>query len=397
VFTIDDDDLSSCVGCGLCLPHCPTYRVTGNEASSPRGRIAIMAEASRGERWPTSGEKDALDSCIQCRACEPACPSGVRYGRMIESARHQMVDHDGARGRRLVLSLLRYRRVLALSTPLVRAAMSLRLVPRRLRTAGVPWRSGPRVRSTTTGQPDVWLFTGCVMDAWQRDVHRDAARLIGSTGATLRTPGRGGECCGALHLHSGLHDVARAWAARVMASMIGDSPVLVDSAGCGAALKEYGTLLDTPEARVFSARVFDIHEWLDERLSATSEPMNEDSDVIVVQDPCHLRHVQKRSEPVHRLLGRVGTTVSVPDDGLCCGAGGTYSVTHPDLAGALRTAKVDRILALTRGRGAVVASANPGCSMHLSSDPRLRRAGIEVQHPVRILAARLRIDDEGNR
>lgn len=392
MFTIDDDDLSSCVGCGLCLPHCPTYRLSGDESRSPRGRIALMALASRDGRWPDEDETAALDGCIQCRACEPACPSGVPYGRMIESARHQMVNRRRGRLRRLILGVLRRHRLLVASTPLVRAAITLRLVPRRLRTAGVPWWSGRAVRSTAERAPDVWLFTGCVMDAWQRDVHRAAARLIDTTGHTLRTPLRGGECCGALHSHAGLHETAAIWATRTIRSMPGDAPILVDSAGCGAALKEYGSLLGTEEAHRFSARVLDVHQWLESRLDVENAPT--DGPDVIVQDPCHLRHVQRAAEPVHRLLGRVARVRGIADDGLCCGAGGSYSVTHPREATALRTAKVDRILALADGRSVVVASANPGCSMHLASDRRLARAGIEVRHPVQILVDRIATSNE---
>ena len=392
MFAIDDDDLSSCVGCGLCLAHCPTYRLSGDESRSPRGRIAVMALSSRTGRWPDSDEIEALDTCIQCRACEPACPSGVQYGRMIESARHQLADHDPPRLRRIALGFLRRRRLLAASTPVVRAAIGLRLVPRRLRTAGVPWWPGRRVVSTAALAPDVWLFTGCVMDAWQRDVHRAAATLIGVTGATLRTPNRGGECCGALHTHAGLRRTAVEWATSTMRSMPGDAPILVDSAGCGAAMKEYGSLVGTDEARRFSARVLDVHEWLEIHLGldATTSGGPE----IIVQDPCHLRHVQRSAEPVHRLLSRTSVTRTIADDGLCCGAGGTYSVSHPETAAALRSAKVDRILAMAGGRDCVVASANPGCAMHLASDPRLARAGIAVRHPVQLLADRLRPTNE---
>lgn len=347
-----------------------------------------MALASRSGRWPDSAEIEALDTCIQCRACEPACPSGVRYGRMIESARHQMADHESSRLRRVALGVLRRRWLLVASTPIVRAAITLRLVPTRVRTAGVPWWPGRRVVSTATGTPDVWLFTGCVMNAWQRDVHRAAAELIGASGATLRTPNKGGECCGALHAHAGLRRTAVEWATSTMRSMPGDAPVLVDSAGCGAAMKEYGSLLGTDEARRFSSRVLDVHEWLDTHLQA--DAIATGGPTVIVQDPCHLRHVQRAAEPVHRLLARTARVRTIADDGMCCGAGGTYSVSHPETATALRSAKVDRILELAAGHECVVASANPGCSMHLATDPRLARAGVVVRHPVQLLANRLR-------
>ncbi len=199
-------------------------------------------------------------------------------------------------------------------------------------------RCGARRRVESTGT-DVWLFTGCVMDAWQRDTHRNSAELITLTGATFAVPGSQGACCGALHVHAGLHDDAVALAERVMASMPGEAPILVNSAGCGAAMKDYGELLGTDAAKRFSARVCDINEWLAERIDLLPAPSGR-RPAVIVQDPCHLRHVQRAHEPVRVLLGHVADIVELDDDGLCCGAGGAYSALQPDLAGDIRDRKV---------------------------------------------------------
>jgi glycolate oxidase iron-sulfur subunit len=260
---LDDDELSSCVACGLCLPHCPTFRATGEEGLSPRGRI----DAMRGVQW-RGADADAefvrfMETCVQCRGCEPACPSGVPFGRLMEHTREALADHHMTAPRWLragYAALGRHRLLLAGST-LLALAQRARLVPRRAGLARLPIRRGPPLRSTGG---DVWLYTGCVMDAWMRDTHRAAAELITATGATFAVSPAG--CCGALHVHAGLVRSARDLAERVMRSMPGDAPILVDSAGCGAAMKDYGRLVGTADAVSFAARVVDIHEWLAERV-----------------------------------------------------------------------------------------------------------------------------------
>ena len=234
----------------------------------------------------------------------------------------------------------------------------------------------------------MWLYTGCVMDAWQRSTHQATAELIAATGGTYRVPGSGGACCGALHVHAGLHADAMALATRVMASMPGEAPIVVNSAGCGAALKDYGSILGTEVGKRFAARVVDANEWLADRVDLLPAPSAGRARVIV-QDPCHLRHVQRIDRPVRTLLAHVADVVELDDDGLCCGAGGAYSALQPELAADIRDRKVasiDRALAI--GGADVVASANPGCSMHLSAV--LSERGLRVAHPVDIVADALR-------
>jgi glycolate oxidase iron-sulfur subunit len=219
------------------------------------------------------------------------------------------------------------------------------------------------------------------MDAWMRDTHRSTAALIEATGATFRVSPDG--CCGALHVHAGLEASARSLAARVVASMPGDDPIVVNSAGCGAALKDYGHLLGTPEAVAFAQRVVDVHEWLDKRIDRLPAPLRR-ADPVIVQDPCHLRHVQRAHEPVRAVLRTVADVVELDDEGLCCGAGGAYSALQPAIAGAVRDRKVAAVeRARARSGATIVASANPGCAMHLAA------AGLIVRHPVDIVAEAL--------
>jgi glycolate oxidase iron-sulfur subunit len=371
---LDENELASCVACGLCLPHCPTYRVTGEESASPRGRIAAMRAVQWGGAPMDASFTTFMDLCVQCRACEPACPSAVPFGHLMEGAREALVSETRFQPwwRRAGYRVLGHHRLLLALSTLLAVAQRLRLVPARLGMPRLPFRRPPLQASGT----DAWLFTGCVMDAWMRPTHAAALRVMQVTGAGVALPGNGGDCCGALSAHAGLTDHARRLAERTMASMPGDRPVVVDSAGCGAAMKEYGRLLGTPEAARFSARVRDVSEWLAERLDRLPAPSSRAAQRVAIQDPCHLRNVQRAQHHVRTVLAPYVELVELDDEGLCCGAGGAYAAVHPDMAAAIRGRK---LAAIGRSGATVVASANPGCAMHLAA------AGIAVRHPVQLL------------
>ena len=376
---LDDDELVACVSCGLCLPHCPTFLVTGRDTESPRGRIALM-RAVQNEGAPVTDEVlRSMETCVQCRGCEPACPSAVPFGHLMEGTRAALAEHGRItpRWQRLAFRMLRHRRLLLAGSTLLALAMRLRLVPTK--RLGLPSRmplKRPRLR---TSGDDVWMFTGCVMDAWQRDVHLAVQRVIEAAGAGVEPTAGAAPCCGALHAHAGLEADTKSMARQVIAGLSGDDrPILVDSAGCGAALKDYGRLLGTPEAGAFSARVFDVHEWLADRLDKLAGAAVAPLDMVVaVQDPCHLRHVQRAHQSVHEVLRPfVNRVVALDDDGLCCGAGGAYSVMEPELSKAIRERKTASV---ARSGATVVASANPGCSLHLAA------AGLDVRHPLELV------------
>ncbi len=375
---IDPDELATCVSCGLCLPHCPTFRVTGEEGRSPRGRIAAMRQVQL-EGAPIDDTFVAfMETCVQCRGCEPACPSGVPFGHLMEATRSTLARERTITPwwQRLGFRVLGRHRVLLAGSTALAVAQRLRLVPRRLGLPRLPLRRPPALRRPgAPGDGEVWLFTGCVMDAWQREVHHATAAVLAHVGVGHRTPGPGAACCGALHVHAGLTDEAARLARRVMASMPGDAPIAVNSAGCGAALRDYGHLLGTDEARRFAARVHDVHQLVAERANRL-RPVRRAGPVIV-QDPCHLRHVQRAHLPVRAVLGAVADVVELDDDGLCCGAGGAYSALEPELAAAIRERK---LAAIERAGGHVVASANPGCGLHLAA------AGVRVRHPMQVVA-----------
>jgi glycolate oxidase iron-sulfur subunit len=382
---LDADTLNACVSCGLCLPHCPTYRVTGREIASPRGRIAAMRAVETNEAPIDDAFRAAMEECVSCRGCEAACPSGVQFGQLMETTRAALPP-PRSRVRR-VAEWLGYRVVLPRHwllitfTWLAWLAQRLHLVPARFGLPRLSARSlARRLELPTGGTPDAWLFTGCVMDAWLRDTHRSAARVMGAAGARLAQPTSGGACCGALHLHAGREAEAGTLAERVMQSMPGVAPVVVDSAGCGAAMKEYGKLLGSADAHAFSERVQDFSEWLAHQPAPRLRPTGIQ---VVIQDPCHLRHVQKAHGAVRQVLAPAYELLETADDGLCCGAGGAYVVTQPELSRRILDRKIEALRAAAGGADPIVASANPGCMV------QLRSAGIDARHPADLIAEAL--------
>lgn len=389
---IDPDALNTCVQCGLCLPACPTFRVTGDETMSPRGRIALMRQVQNHDAPLTEEVLDSFATCVQCRGCEPACPSGVPYGHLMEQTRETLAEQGvmTPTWQRLAFKPLGNPGLLRAGSKALGVAQRLHLVPDRLGlSAEIPLRSEP----LTVSGDDVYLFTGCVMDAWQRSVHQAGQRVLEAAGFGVTPTGDLAPCCGALQAHAGLTDETRAFAATMMATLDPGTgpeprPILVDSAGCGAAMKDYGHLLGTPEAQAFAERVFDIGEFLADHIDRlpAAAPLELR---VAIQDPCHLRHVQKVHGATRTVLAPYVTElVELDDDGLCCGAGGAYSVLQPELAGQIRDRKVDSI---DRAKPDVVASANPGCSMHLAG------AGVPTVHPMELIDRALAGSGEANR
>jgi len=372
---LDPDDLNTCVQCGLCLPHCPTFRVTGDEAMSPRGRIALMRNVQNHDSPVTEEVLDAFETCVQCRGCEPACPSSVPYGHMMEQTRETLAKEGvmTPKWQRLAMKPLANPKLLTAGTAALGVAQRLRILPDRLGVSGeIPLR---QASLPTTGS-DVYLFTGCVMDTMQRDVHREGLEVLTAAGFGVTPTNDLAPCCGALQAHAGLTDETRSLAERMMDNLADNTPIIVDSAGCGAAMKEYGHLLGTDEAQAFSSRVFDIQEFLADHLDKL--PAVEPLDLkVAVQDPCHLRHVQRVHQATRLVLRPfVRELVELDDDGLCCGAGGAFSLLEPELAGQIRDRKVG---AIDRAAPDLVASANPGCSMHLGA------VGVPTSHPMQII------------
>ena len=356
------DPLAPCVHCGFCLPACPTYLATGDEADSPRGRIVLMRALERGELEPDDPALiQHLDACLGCRGCEPVCPSGVSYGRGLEQARERLFERRGGSAlSRMVLGTFRHER---LWRPLFTMSRALRStgIPRALAGGGrfgfqmgmlAATRPAPREsraatldfrRSAPDPQP-VALFRGCVMDTLFDHVHDATRRTLEANGYRVReVEGQG--CCGALHEHAGDRPAARALAREnVEAFRDSGDPIVVNSAGCGALLKDYGHLLEDEAGAAFGERVRDVTELL----AAAGPRQGASLDAEVAYDaPCHLQHAQRvHDAPLAVLRAIPGLRLGLlPGSDRCCGSAGIYSVLQPAMARAVLDAKIRGIAA----------------------------------------------------
>ncbi len=402
------DPLAPCVHCGFCLPACPTYLATGDEADSPRGRIVLMRALERGEL----GDDDPaliqhLDACLGCRGCEPVCPSGVGYGRGLERARERLFDRRGGTAlARAVLGIFRDERWWR---PLFTMGRALRAtgIPRALAGGGRlgfqmgmlaatrPAMRDPRPptldpRPATLDPPPpiperrpVTLFRGCVMDTLFGHVHEATRRTLEVNGYEVReVEGQG--CCGALHEHAGDRASARALARRNVDAFGGSGdPIVVNSAGCGALLKDYGHLLEDDAGGAFGGRVRDVSELL----AAAGPRQGASLDAEVAYDaPCHLQHAQRVHEaPLAVLRAIPGVRLRLlPGSDKCCGSAGIYSVLHPSMARAVLDAKI-RGIAAADPRPDTIATGNPGCLMQIGAGLAAAGLDVRVAHPVELL------------
>ncbi len=384
-----------CVHCGLCLQACPTYDVLGLETDSPRGRIHLMRAWSEGRISDVEAIRPHLDRCLGCRACETACPSGVAYGEILETTRSKMPSSWWrrfllakvlARPRRLrtLLGMLRGAELLGLR----RLAEWLRLVPALTRDL-VPRIPPARERKPLWGtfephdkaRGTVMLFTGCVMPELFGSINRKTLALLLANGYRVEVP-RSQVCCGALLVHNGQPDVARQLARQNVAAFWGAHPVLHNSAGCGAAMKEYGRLLDGEEGRSLATRAKDVLEFLaTEGLIRTPARRRAR---VAYDDPCHLCHGQGVRTAPRELLAHVPvlTLVEHEDPVTCCVSAGFYNLIQAAMAAEIGAGKARRLLAAAPD---MVATGNPGCMMQIRAHVRRAGSDIPVLHPVELL------------
>ena len=404
------DLIGDCVHCGFCLPTCPTYVLWGEEMDSPRGRIVLMKEGYEEISAPLMTH---LDRCLGCMACVTACPSGVRYDKLIEDARPQLernVERPPLERahRRLIFELFtRPGRLRALAPG---AALAQRLgLPRLARRPRVR-RLAPRLaamlsmtpeasmRSSLSRLPEhfeargekrgtVALLQGCVQRVFFADVNEATARVLAAEGFEVHAP-RLPRCCGALPMHAGEDVEARALAKATIEALDGYDTVIVNAAGCGSAMKDYGHVLrDEPDwaerAAAFSARVRDVSEFL-----AQAGPRAERRPIeikVAYHDACHLAHAQRvRSQPRELLRGIPGLELVEPADWeLCCGSAGIYNLVQPEPAAQLGERKARNLL--DTGAEAVVAG-NPGCALQISAHTERLGRPLPVLHPMELLA-----------
>ncbi len=421
------DKFLDCVHCGLCLPACPTYSELGVEMDSPRGRIHLMRAYADGRIELTENFETHMSGCLDCRACETACPAGVHYGSLVEAARAEIVEK---RHRTLLIRLFRklvFEKLLpsrfGLSVAflplrvyqglgLQKLARSLgltRLLPSRLRDmeAMIPAMPDRSVKGQlkpfmpARGKPShrVALVTGCVMNEMFTHVNAATVRVLNENGCDVVIP-ETQTCCGALQVHSGERAAAESLARRNIDAFekAEVDTVVINAAGCGAQLKEYGDLLSADStyrdrALAFTEKVKDIHEFL------AGIPVKEEMGTVrarvAYHDACHLAHGQRVREEPRGLLSLIPglELVELEESDWCCGSAGIYNLTHPDMAERLLARKMGHV---RQSEPDVVATGNPGCILQIQYGIRRDGRDIEVLHPVELLdrAYRLRREEE---
>ncbi len=418
---IDYEKFLDCVHCGLCTAACPTYLETGNENNSPRGRIYLMRAVTDGRLELTDTVKRHLDLCLDCRSCETACPSGVQYGRLIEPFRVEMQEHDVAQRKAdsggwfqqwVLYGMFPYPKRLrwALAPAklmqmtgidwLAKQVGITKLLPEKLQRMH---RLLPPLKTREPQLPEVLpaigtrrarvaLFTGCVADAMFHHVNWATARVLQQNGCEVVIP-RSQVCCGAIHYHSGAGDPALQLARTNAKALLGDDldAVIVNVAGCGSMLKDYGhmgeelakgdtTLRQTLEH--FAHKVKDASEFL--ASLGPIAPKGEIPLTATYHDACHLCHAQRIREQPRELLSLVPGLKLVPlsESEICCGAAGSYNLTEGEMADRLADRKVKHIL--STGASAVIMG-NAGCSLQIQAALRQARSPIWVAHPMEIL------------
>jgi glycolate oxidase iron-sulfur subunit len=409
-------DYSRCIHCGLCLNHCPTYRLWHQEADSPRGRIRQMQLVDEGKLELSKGFVTHIDRCLDCRACETACPSGVEYGKLVELARAQIEQQYERPFFSRVLRDAIYRRLLPYPRRIAIAARLLRFY-QRSGFAAIARRSGalkvlgledrarflPRVDSklffgelgkTFPAQgrrrARVALFAGCVAQVTFSDLNRATIRVLQANGCDVVVPA-GQVCCGALSAHAGVRDVARNLARTNLAAFQEKDfdAIITNAAGCGSTLKEYTHLFPASAdlaahepAAHFTAKVRDVSEFLAE-LGPTAAlrplPLR-----VTYQDSCHLVHGQKIREAPRSLISAIPgiELVEMPLADQCCGSAGVYNVTETKASLELLALRMDSV---REAKVEVIVTANPGCILQLRAGAVIHRTGHEVLHVVELL------------
>ena len=416
-----DDVINTCVHCGLCLSSCPTYRETGLEMSSPRGRIYLIKAVAEGRIGMESAVfQEQMSQCLNCRACEAVCPSGVQYGQILEASRTQIEQARDAGRLPPHPWLVRLVRsgtfgVLFKRLDLFRWFSRLIWLYQRSGAQALARRSGilkglkldeaesllppisdrfvvPRGQIYPAEGPPryhVALLAGCIMSTAFAQVHEATIRVLRKNGCTVLLPPDQG-CCGALHVHGGDMEGGRELARRNIAAFeaLGVDAIIVNAAGCGSTLKEYGHLLAADpawaeRAQAFAAKIKDVSEFLAgiELNRGDLKPLNL---TVTYQEPCHLAHAQRIGTQPRALLRAIPglRLTEMRESSLCCGSAGIYNVTEPEMAARLGNRKLDN----AEATGAdLIVTANPGCHLQLAGGLRKRGSTMRVQHIVEVL------------
>lgn len=396
-------DADKCVKCALCLPHCPTYRESLDEGESPRGRIALMQGFVTGALAITPALAGHLDRCLACRACEAVCPAEVPYGKLIDAARAQLIQHGYQESGMLRLFAMCMRHPVLLRCMHVTLWLTQKLGLHKLAfmspklerlakmlpplTAPRSWQ--PKYVSAHAGRQEVELFLGCIARITQPQVTRASIQLLNELGYSVRIP-EGQTCCGALDQHAGRTTQASTLAMRNLEAFSNDAaiPVLNTASGCGATLGEYPSLVADVRAAAFSNRSRDISAFLashDQLKRIRFKPLPA---TVLLHSPCTLKNVLKTDKAVAQVLRCIPELKleTLPDSTGCCGAAGSYVMSEPQIADRLAD---NSVAAVKKTRPAILVTSNVGCSLHLQA--ALRRHGLTIPtlHPLELLAKQL--------
>jgi glycolate oxidase iron-sulfur subunit len=400
---LDYDKSLACIHCGLCLSSCPTYLETGNENDSPRGRIYLMRAIQDGRLALEDAAVRHIDLCLGCRACEAVCPSGVQYGELLECTRDHIEQHYTRTPfqtilRRLVIEQIfpfPWRMKLALlPARLLRRAEAvhllpqfaqeaLALIPDQMSEARLP-ELAPAI-APRRGR--VGFVSGCVMSVMFGPTHEQSIRLLNHAGYDVVTPAAQG-CCGALYAHSGKLDHAREAARDQIATFerLELDAIIINAAGCGSTLKEYGHLLQhdpqwAERARRFSAKIKDLTEWLatPEFLGVLKAAAGISTTKVTYHDACHLAHPQRITKQPRDLIKAIAgrNFVELPEADVCCGSAGSYNLTEPEMAARLQQRKIQNLL---KTGADILVTTNPGCLLQIQAGVRAAGREIEVLH-----------------
>ena len=412
----NDDVLSQCIHCGMCLAVCPTYEMTKNERSSPRGRIKMIKSVARGEMEITKTFAEEMNFCLDCQACETACPAGVRYGSMVEAARVE-VDNTGYRS-----SLYRFIKKLSLKV-IVGSRANLKFISRLLRfyqnsfirkllhQSGVMKiisanleeidKLSPMVSEKFSDDiiPEITIPTGelkyktaflsgCLMNVMFAEINKDTVDVLQACNCEVFTP-KDQICCGSLQAHNGDFDTAKNLAMHTID--VFDNYkfdyMISNSAGCGAFMKEYGHILSddkkySERAKSFSKRVKDVSEFLTE--TKLSLNLNSISENITYHDACHLAHTQKITDQPRKMLKSIPNVKynELEEASWCCGSAGIYNIVHYEESMVILERKMENI---RKTNAKVVLTGNPGCISQLRYGAKKFTVDVEVMHPVSLI------------
>lgn len=408
------EDYARCVHCGLCLNHCPTYRLWGREADSPRGRIRQMMLVDEGKLPVGETFVTHMDRCLDCRACETVCPSGVEYGKLIEHARGQIQQEYRRPFFSRVIRNFFYRKVLPFPRRIAALGRVTRIyqrsgLQRLARASGVLQLFGLKERERLmpaidhefffsqlgknfpaigTRRARVAFFAGCVAQVSFTGLNDATIRVLQANGCEVVVPGAQ-LCCGALCVHAGVRDVAADLARANLAAFLVEpfDAIVTNAAGCGSTLKEYDQLFsagtaDHSQADEFRAKVRDVTEFLAEL--GLVAPLKNVPLRVTYQDSCHLLHGQKISAAPRKLIRAVPGVelIEMALGDQCCGSAGVYNVTETRAAMEILAAKMENVRAT---KAQAIVTANPGCILQLRAGAEIHGTGQEVMHVVELL------------